>query len=128
MTSSDPTASDEIRITMPAAARFARVARLALTGLASRNGFTYDEVEDVRIAVGELFSILADGAPPGARITLRCQMEDGFLEVAAEALPSRSLVPVGELSRQILSAVTAGATIDETRARITFTASADDRP
>jgi hypothetical protein len=118
---------DEIVMTLPAAARFARVARLALTGLASRIGFTYDDVEDVRIAVGELFGILVDGAPPDGRIQVRCRMDGDRLDIEAEALPPRPLAAVGQLSRQILAAVTTEVAIDETRGRITCTASMDVR-
>lgn len=119
-------AADEIRLTLPATAGHARVARLALTGLASRNGFTYDEVEDVRIAVGETFSILVADGPAGSRILLRCRVGDGQLEVDAETLPPRPLPAVDDLSRQILAAVTAGSTIDHEHGRISFRAAVSE--
>ena len=49
----------EVRLSIPASPEFLRLARLAAAGLASRMGFTYDEVEDLRIAIDELcFSLV----------------------------------------------------------------------
>jgi serine/threonine-protein kinase RsbW len=60
--------TDEVRLSLPAAPEYARIARLTVSGLATRLGFTYDEVEDLRIAVGEACSLLL--GPDGRRGTL----------------------------------------------------------
>ena len=44
---------DYIEIRVPAKAQYVGVARLAISGLASRLGFTYDEIEDLKIASSE---------------------------------------------------------------------------
>src|ERR1700693_1912257 len=49
--SSDGEAVVELRI--PAKPEYVGVARLAILGVASRMRFSYDEVEDIRLAVGE---------------------------------------------------------------------------
>jgi serine/threonine-protein kinase RsbW len=52
----------EVRLIVPAAPEYLRLVRLTAAGLASRMGFTFDEVEDLRIAVDELcFLLLGHG-------------------------------------------------------------------
>ena len=52
----------DVRLVVPAAPEYLRLVRLTAAGLASRLGFTFDEVEDLRIAVDELcFHLLGDG-------------------------------------------------------------------
>lgn len=46
----------EIRI--PCKAEFVGIVRLAMLGIASRLQFTYDEIEDIRLAVGEACIII----------------------------------------------------------------------
>jgi serine/threonine-protein kinase RsbW len=51
-----------VRLTIPAALEFVRIARLTASGVASRLGFDIDEIEDLRVAVDELSSILVDAS------------------------------------------------------------------
>lgn len=44
---------DYIEMKVPAKAQYIGVARLAISGLASRLGFTFDEIEDLKIASSE---------------------------------------------------------------------------
>src|SRR5207244_330326 len=56
----------DVRLVVPAAPEYLRLVRLTAAGMASRLGFTFDEVEDLRIAVDELcFHLLGgvDGDP-----------------------------------------------------------------
>jgi serine/threonine-protein kinase RsbW len=98
---------DEIRLAVPAAPAFARLARLTVAGLATRIGFTYDEVEDLRIAVGEACSLLVgSGAHPGA-IELVFRVRPSSLDITvtgSDAGDPRETADAG-LSRQILEAV-----------------------
>jgi serine/threonine-protein kinase RsbW len=45
--------AETVTITIPCKPEFVGVVRLALLGIASRLPFSYDEVEDLRLAVGE---------------------------------------------------------------------------
>ncbi len=44
---------ETVELLIPCRAEYVGVARLAILGIASRMPFSYDEVEDVRLAVGE---------------------------------------------------------------------------
>lgn len=44
---------DYIELRVPAKPQYVSVIRLAISGLAIRIGFTYDEIEDLKIATGE---------------------------------------------------------------------------
>lgn len=114
----DPEVDDDevIRLTVPAAASYSRVARLAIAGLASRIGFSYDEVEDLRIAVGEVCGVLLDGA--GGRLTFDCRVGPDLLEVTATREPVGSAPAVNDLTEQILGAVVDEFDLDPERARI----------
>jgi hypothetical protein len=45
---------DEVRLAVPAKPEFLGLARVTAAGLASRLGFTYDQVEDLRLAIDEI--------------------------------------------------------------------------
>jgi hypothetical protein len=77
-------AVDSIRLTVPATSAAVRITRAGAAGLATRAGFTYREVEQLRLAVGEAAALLApepegdgtlavdyDVAPDSLRIDLR---------------------------------------------------------
>jgi len=98
----------EVRLSIPASPEFLRLARLAAAGLASRMGFTYDEVEDLRIAIDELcFSLVGNSGRSGT-IVLCYWMQEGGLVVEGVGQfddgmgTSPTLSP---LSQQILKAV-----------------------
>lgn len=48
-----PSQGDTVELVIPCRPEFVGIARLAVLGIASRMPFSYDEVEDVRLAVGE---------------------------------------------------------------------------
>ncbi len=55
-------ATGEVRLEVPASPEFLRITRIMVAGVASRLGFTLDEVEDLRIAIDELcFALVGKG-------------------------------------------------------------------
>src|SRR3954471_4095898 len=52
----------DVRLVVPASPEYLRLVRLTAAGLASRLGFSFDEVEDLRIAVDELCFHLLGGS------------------------------------------------------------------
>lgn len=75
-----------IELTIPADACWLTVARLTVSGVASRLGASYEEVDDIKVAVSEACTNAIDHAfreptatPP--LICIKCHPGDGFLRV-----------------------------------------------
>ncbi len=70
--------STTVRMEMPASTAFVRLARLSAAGLAADLGFSVEEVDDLRVAVDELFFYLVDDAAGGAIHIDFALLEDGI--------------------------------------------------
>lgn len=92
---------------MPATPELLRVARLTAAGLASRLGFSFDEIEDVKIAVDELCFALVGTKGREGSLTLVYQLQADSLVIEGTGdFPSQAAEPLTtELSSLILSAV-----------------------
>ena len=101
-------AGEEVRLTMPATPQLLRVARLTAAGLASRLGFSFDEIEDVKIAVDELCFALVGSKGRDGTLTVRYRLENQQLEITGEgdfAAGGEAVPTLSALSAQILEAV-----------------------
>jgi serine/threonine-protein kinase RsbW len=79
---------DTVRVTIPASPQYVQVVRLVAAGLASRLGFTIDDIEDLKIGVDELASYLTG-----------LQGRDGTLELSFEIFDDRiEITGIGRLS------------------------------
>lgn len=97
---------NEVRLAVPATPEFLRLARVTASGLASRLGFTYEEVEDLRLAIDELCFALIGSKSHLGTVHLRYTIVPGALQVEGKASFSDGPDPVlSELSRQILPAL-----------------------
>lgn len=95
----------EIQLAIPGAPEFLRLARLAAADAGSRVGLTFDQLEDLRIAVDELgFTIT--GGEPDVTLTLVFRLHDGSIEVEGTCADREggSFAP-SELARTIVAAV-----------------------
>ncbi|MBI2843470.1 MAG: ATP-binding protein [Armatimonadetes bacterium] len=74
-----------VELRIPCKPEYVGVARLALLGVASRMRFSYDQVEDVRLAVGEACTTSVEWATKNRRddseITVRSSITDDKLTV-----------------------------------------------
>lgn len=107
-------ASDEVVLTLPAAPEFVRLARLTCAGLATRIGMGYDEVEDLRIAVGEACSLLIGAGGRTGSLTLTFALVPDTVAIAiVGAFDAPAVDEVDSaLSDQILDAVVDDHTVD----------------
>ncbi|MEA2901123.1 MAG: serine/threonine-protein kinase RsbW [Actinomycetota bacterium] len=76
-------ATGEVRLEVPASPEFLRITRIMVAGVASRLGFTLDDVEDLRIAIDELCFALVGKGRTGT-VALRYEMLDDGLAVEGE--------------------------------------------
>ena len=72
--------SDIVELTLPVQGDLVVLARFAAGAIASRADFDVEEIEDLRLAVGELCVSLADGKKDG-RLQLRYVRDDDRIEV-----------------------------------------------
>lgn len=96
-----------VHLEIPASGAYLAVARAAATGLAAQLHFTYEEIDDLRIAVDEAVTALLEGGN-GSKVPLLFEVEGGQVSMtssvkagAADQLDADRL----ELSTQILAAV-----------------------
>ncbi|HEX4778557.1 MAG TPA: hypothetical protein VFW74_17415 [Acidimicrobiia bacterium] len=97
----------EIVLTIPGRPDFLRLARMAAADAASRVGLTYEEIDDLRIAVDELcFAVMGEDGT-NAPLTLVYQIHPDAVGVRGSCpAPSNGASPVqSELSRTIVAAV-----------------------
>jgi serine/threonine-protein kinase RsbW len=59
---------DTVRLTVPATSAAVRIARVGAAGLGTRLGFTFSEVEELRLAVGEAAAQLCDAGPESSLV------------------------------------------------------------
>lgn len=78
--------TDSVEVTIPARPEFVSVARLTAATVAGRLGFTYDEIEDVKLAVGEACaSLIVSGIDPSHPMKVRFLLRPDALEIRVEA-------------------------------------------
>lgn len=109
-TPSPITESSVVTLTIPCAAEYVGTACLTILGVASRMGFSYDQVEDIRLAVGEACSnaiARADATPQKSApmITIRSHVEPTQLVVEIEdsVASPRTIIPTWIRWRETMS-------------------------
>jgi len=99
-----PTSDDHFEVIVPLRTKYASTVRLIAASLGADAGFTVDEIDDLRLALDEVFSLLADRhAGERVRTTFRV---DGRQVSAALMLESSGIdVEPDELAANILRSV-----------------------
>ncbi len=101
---------ETIRLSVPASLEFVRIVRLTASGVASRLGFDVEEIEDLRVAVDELASIVIEAAE-GGELAVLFAVQDATLRIEGEVTLASGVGDDGlvdELTAQILAAVVDG--------------------
>ena len=100
---------------VPAQPGYLRMTRLLAAGVASRVGFTLDEVDDLRIAIEEVCFALVGPAGREGTLSVRYELIDDGLVVEGEghfADGGHHTPLLSPLSMQILGAVTDECTLE----------------
>ncbi len=96
---------EEVKLAVPALPEYVRLARLTAAGLASRLGFSFDDVEDLRIAVDELCYLLIGSEGRAGTVSLRFAVDGDALVVEGSGEVRGGDAEFAELSEQILGAI-----------------------
>ncbi len=105
-------ASEEVRLEVPASTAHLRLVRLMVTGLANEHGADLDDLDDLRLAVGEICAHLIHRAEPGDVLVVRVIAADATVRVevttsggtkSADASGSHDLasIPEGSAPRAV---------------------------
>ena len=99
-----PTSDDHFEVIVPLRTKYASTVRMIAASLGADAGFSVDEIDDLRLGLDEVFSLLADRhAGERVRTTFRV---DGRQVSAALMLESRPIdVKPDELAANILGSV-----------------------
>ncbi len=113
----------DVELRLPADSAYVSVLRTTSAGLAARLDFTLDDIEDLRMAVGEASALVLPEAEPGSDLICEFFMRPGELTVQV-GVPSRQPTPPDEdsFAWQVLTtlATKASASTDDSRFTITL--------
>jgi serine/threonine-protein kinase RsbW len=104
-TTQDGVQQEAVKLSVPTSLEYVRIVRLTGSGVASRLGFDFEEIENFRVALDELASMAIDLAS-GGELEVTFFTTDTELRVVGRApLPPDVDVTVEALTAQILKAV-----------------------
>lgn len=73
---------DYVELKLPAKAQYVGVARLTISGLASRIGFSYEEIEDLKIAASEAITNAVQHAyTENGEVVIGCALFENRIEI-----------------------------------------------
>ncbi|MDF1603719.1 anti-sigma factor [Nocardioides sp. YIM 152315] len=124
-----PTATEGVRradveLRLPADRAYASVLRTTTAGLAARLDFPIDDIEDLRIAIGEASAMVLGEAAPGTDLVCRFYQSPGELAVEVSASVDGAVEPdTDSFAWQVLTtlATTASADSDDDIFTVTLT-------
>lgn len=125
-----PTGRPDVELRIPADGAFVSVLRTTAAGLAARLDFTIDDIEDLRIAVGEATSIVLPEAAPDSDLICSYHLGERALTVEVKVTTAAPPVPEYEsFAWQVLTTLSASAeevaTSDTFAVRLTIVSGVD---
>jgi serine/threonine-protein kinase RsbW len=103
----EPGAEPDAELRVPAETAYVSVLRMTTAGIAARLDFTLDDIEDLRIAVGEACAMVLEDADQGGFLRASFHIGEGSLTVRVAAESKSGSPPDQEsFAWQVLSALT----------------------
>jgi serine/threonine-protein kinase RsbW len=113
----------DVELRVPADSAFVSVLRTTSAGLAARLDFTIDDIEDLRMAVGEASALVLPQAEPGSDLTCEFFMRPAELTIQVSVASDQPTPPDEDsFAWQVLTtlATKASASADDRRFAITL--------
>ena len=96
--------NEAVRLSLPASGEYARIVRLAASGIATNLGFDVDELDDLRVAVGELTNLTIETCKPGTLDVVFTVAGDELRVEGAAPAADGAVLELDAMTRQILDA------------------------
>jgi serine/threonine-protein kinase RsbW len=111
----------DVELRLPADSAYVSVLRTTSAGLAARLDFTLDDIEDLRMAVGEASALVLPMADPGSDLLCQFFMRPGELTIAV-SVPCAAPTPPDEdtFAWQVLTTLSAKASVTTDHQRFTI--------
>ncbi|WP_193607445.1 anti-sigma factor [Nocardioides lijunqiniae] len=101
----------DVELRLPADSAYASVLRTTTAGLAARLDFTIDDIEDLRIAVGEASALVLPEADAGTDLICRFYLAPGELTISVGVTAASSPEPdYDSFAWQVLTTLATSAT------------------
>ncbi len=114
----------DVELRLPADSAFVSVLRTTSAGLAARLDFTLDDIEDLRMAVGEASALVLRFAEAGSDLTCRFSMQPGHLTVTVGVPSTIASAPETDtFAWQVLTTLADHATVSVEDGRFEITLS-----
>jgi len=112
----------DVELRLPADSAYASVLRTTTAGLAARLDFTIDDIEDLRIAVGEAHAMVLPEADPVTDLTCEFFLAAGELRIAVGVTSAEAPEPdYDSFAWQVLSTLATTATAESRDGRFVVT-------
>lgn len=122
---------DTVSIRIPASPEYIQIVRLIASGLATRLGFTLDDIEDLKIAVDEMCAYLTGTQGRDGELQIRFSVGDDRIEIdgSGHFTPGVKVrTQLTEFSQRILDTVVDQASLEQTDGHPTFTLTKSKSP
>jgi serine/threonine-protein kinase RsbW len=97
----------DVELRLPAESAYVAVLRMTTAGLAARLDFTLDDIEDLRMAVGEACALVLEHADPAGDLHAGFDLQDGSIRVSVSTDSTSEAQPDEDsFGWQVLTALT----------------------